>query len=372
MQKQRLTFFSKPMKFVNESDNLLGMSRQSLQEYLQAIGEKPYRAQQLIKWIHARGVIDFEHMSDISKQLRAALTEKCVITLPKIVKDHISQDGTRKWLMAVPGGSLIETVLIPEKNRATLCISSQIGCALNCTFCSTARQGYQRNLTASEIIGQLWLARSLVEQKITNVVFMGMGEPLLNFDAVKEAAAIMRDEHGYGLPRRRVTVSTSGVIPAMEKLVSEMDVALAVSLHAPNDKLRDVLVPINKKYNIKQLMAACNQYATNNKQNFVTMEYVMLRGVNDSLEHARELAKLLAPVKCKVNLIPFNPFPGAPYQCSDLGHIKRFSKILSDKRIVCTTRTTRGDDIAAACGQLAGKVLDKTKRSSTYSKKEVA
>lgn len=351
--------------------NLLGMDRASLQSFFKARGEPAYRAIQLIKWIHNRGIADFNLMTDISKALRTSLQTDCVIQPPEVKSEHVASDGTRKWLIAVPGGSSIETVFIPEKKRGTLCISSQVGCALNCTFCSTGRQGFQRNLTAAEIIGQLWVARDRLRDvadsplctKITNVVMMGMGEPLLNFEAVATALSIMRDEHGYELPRRRVTVSTSGLVPAIDRLAAECDVSLAVSLHAPMDELRDVIVPINKKYPLTELLAACKRYVASNKRYFITMEYVMLKGVNDSLAHAKKLAALLRDVPCKVNLIPFNPFPNSGYECSDEEAILDFSNLLSDNDYVCTTRKTRGDDIDAACGQLVGNVLDRTKRS---------
>lgn len=354
--------------------NLLGMDRTSLQNFFISRGEAPYRAVQILKWIHNRGIADFDLMSDISKSLRASLQTNCIIQAPEMHSEHVASDGTRKWLIAVPGGSLIETVFIPEKKRGTLCISSQVGCALNCTFCSTARQGFQRNLSTAEIIGQLWMARDRLRlvtdsplcTEITNVVMMGMGEPMLNFEAVAVALNIMRDEHGYGLPRRRVTVSTSGLVPAMDRLAAECDVSLAVSLHAPTDELRDELVPINRKYPLNELLDACRRYVSSNKRYFITMEYVMLRGVNDSIDHAKKLAKILRNVPSKVNLIPFNPFPGAPYECSELDAIHDFSNILSDNDIVCTTRKTRGQDIDAACGQLVGKVLDRTSRSQRY------
>ncbi len=354
--------------------NLLGMDRTSLQNFFIARGQPPYRAVQLLKWIHNRGIIDFDLMTDISKQMRATLQADCVIQPPAVQSEHVASDGTRKWLIVIPGGGLIETVFIPEKKRGTLCISSQVGCALNCTFCSTARQGFQRNLSAAEIIGQLWVARdrlrsvtdSPLSTKITNVVMMGMGEPLLNLDAVAVALAIMRDEHGYELPRRRVTVSSSGLVPGIDRLVVEADVSLAISLHAPNNELRDVLVPINKKYPLDQLLAACQRYVASNKRYFITMEYVMLKGVNDSIDQAKQLVKLLRAVPCKVNLIPFNPFPNSGYECSDQDTILDFSNVLSDNNIVCTTRKTRGEDIDAACGQLVGKVLDRTKRSQRY------
>ena len=354
--------------------NLLGMDRISLQNFFKSRGEPPYRAVQLIKWIHNRGITDFDLMTDMGKQLRASLQQNCVIQVPEVHSEHVASDGTRKWLIAVPGGSLIETVFIPEKKRGTLCISSQVGCALNCTFCSTARQGFQRNLSAAEIIGQLWVARDRLRTvtdsplctKITNVVMMGMGEPMLNFDAVACALSIMRDEHGYELPRRRVTVSTSGLVPAIDRLAQECDVSLALSLHAPTDELRDELVPINRKYPLKELLAACKRYVSANKRYFITMEYVMLKGVNDSLAHAKKLAALLRDVPCKINLIPFNPFPDAPYECSDEDTLLDFCNYMSDSDYVCTIRKTRGDDIDAACGQLVGKVLDRTKRSQRY------
>lgn len=358
--------------------NLLGLDRGQLQQFLLECGEKPYRAVQLLKWIYARGINDFDAMTDISKSLRIYLKNNCCIQTPDIMSEHVASDQTRKWLMAVPGGNLIETVFIPEAKRGTLCISSQVGCALNCTFCSTAQQGFNRDLSAAEIIGQVWKAKqrldtvtdSPLSTKITNVVMMGMGEPLLNFASLKPSLSIMRDEHAYQLPRRRVTVSTSGVIPGIDRLIKECDVSLALSLHAPNDQLRNQIVPLNKKYNIEALLDACRRYTSQNPRYFVTMEYVMLKGVNDSLDHARQLAKILSNVKCKVNLIPFNPFPAAIYKCSSKEHINNFSKILSTKGIVCTTRTTRGNDIDAACGQLVGKVIDRTKRSQRLVKQQ--
>lgn len=356
---------------VNIQTNLLGMDRKSLENFFIARGEQPYRAAQLLKWIHNRGIVDFDLMTDMSKKLRISLQESCVIQAPELKSEHVSADGTRKWLMAVPGGSSIETVFILEKKRGTLCISSQVGCTLNCSFCSTGKQGFQRNLSVAEIIGQLWLARDRLRTvtdsplctEITNVVMMGMGEPLLNFEAVASALSIMRDEFGYGLPRRRVTVSTSGVVPAMYRLAEECDVSMAVSLHAPTDELRDILVPINKKYPLKELLAACKHYVAANHRYFITMEYVMLKGVNDSVAHAKKLATLLNNVPCKINLIPFNPFPNSGYETSDEDTIYDFWKVLSERDYVCTTRKTRGDAIDAACGQLVGQVLDRTKRS---------
>lgn len=354
--------------------NLLGMDRTSLEDFFVARGEQPYRAVQLLKWIHNRGIVDFDLMTDMSKKLRIALQEDCVIQPPEFKSESVSADGTRKWLMAVPGGSSIETVFIPEKKRGTLCISSQVGCALNCSFCSTARQGFQRNLSAAEIIGQLWLARDRLRTvtdsplctEITNIVMMGMGEPLLNFEAVTCALSIMRDEFAYALPRRRVTVSTSGVVPAMYRLAKESDVSLAVSLHAPTDELRNLLVPINKKYPLNDLLEACREYVAENHRYFITMEYVMLKGINDSALHAKKLATLLNNVPCKINLIPFNPFPNSGYECSDEVTIQEFCRILSERDYVCTIRKTRGDAIDAACGQLVGQVLDRTKRSQRF------
>ncbi len=353
----------------NIQTNLLGMDRTSLQNFFIARGEQPYRAVQLLKWIHNRGIIDFDLMTDMSKQLRTSLQANCVIQAPELKSESVSSDGTRKWLMAVPGGSSIETVVIPEQKRGTLCISSQVG-----------RQGFQRNLSVAEIIGQLWLARDRLRTvtdsplctQITNVVMMGMGEPLLNFDAVACALSIMRDEYGYALPRRRVTVSTSGIVPAMSRLAAECDVSLAVSLHAPTDELRNILVPINKKYPLQELLAACKQYVSANHRYFITMEYVMLKGVNDSEAHAKKLTSLLSEVPCKINLIPFNPFPNSGYECSDEETIYAFARILSDRDYVCTIRKTRGDAIDAACGQLVGQVLDRTKRSKRFKDQALA
>lgn len=350
--------------------NLLGMDKPQLTEFFENIGEKPYRATQILKWIHQRKVTDFSLMTDLNKNLRSKLDKLCFITAPAIKNQHISSDGTVKWLMQLSCGNLVETVFIPEKNRGTLCVSSQIGCALNCTFCSTATQGFNRNLASFEIIGQLWQAEVALadidlgpmSRKVTNVVMMGMGEPLLNFDNLVASLRIMREENAYCLSKRRVTVSTSGVVPGIDKLKHEVDVALALSLHAPDDELRNQIVPINKKYNLKILLDSCKQYAIHHGKLKVTMEYVMLKGINDSLEQARALAKLLHNMPCKINLIPFNPFPGTKYECSAKSHIQKFQKILMDKGYVTTIRTTRGNDIDAACGQLVGNFKDKTKR----------
>lgn len=355
--------------------NLLGLDKAALADYLVTLGEKPFRAQQLLQWIHTRSFSDFSQMTNISKPLREKLSAHCIIQPPALLSEHTASDGTRKWLFQVEGGGAIETVYIPEPERATLCISSQVGCALNCRFCHTAQQGFQRNLTAAEIVGQLWYAVKVLKEEgnvkgcdraITNVVFMGMGEPLLNFDNVMIAINIMLDDLAYGLSKRRVTVSTSGVVPAIDKLASLTDVALAVSLHAPNDELRSEIVPLNKKYPIAELLAACKRYLKDDARRRITMEYVMLAGVNDQPEHARELARVLRNVPSKVNLIPFNPFMGTKYKRSDSQTISRFQEILMQAGLIATTRKTRGDDIDAACGQLAGQVNDRTQRSFKF------
>jgi 23S rRNA (adenine2503-C2)-methyltransferase len=323
-------------------------------------------------------VIDFEQMTDVAKTLREKLAQVAVIQPPEVKLEQISEDGTRKWLIDVGAGNGVETVFIPEADRGTLCVSSQVGCALECTFCSTGRQGFNRNLSVSEIIGQVWLANKALgrdpkgERVISNVVMMGMGEPLANFDNVVTALNIMLDDSAYGLSRRRVTVSTSGMVPAMDRLRDECPVALAVSLHAPNDALRDVIVPINKKYPLAELMAACQRYLEKAPRDFVTFEYVMLDGVNDTAEHAKQLLALVRDVPCKFNLIPFNPFPNSGYETSKAENIRRFRDILMQAGYVVTTRKTRGEDIDAACGQLAGKVKDKTKRQAKYMMELVA
>ena len=348
--------------------NLLEFERSGFAQFCAALGEKPFRARQLMHWIHQCGVADFDAMTDISRPLREQLKKIAVIRAPDVVRDTVAGDGTRKWLLDVGVGNAIETVFIPERNRGTLCISSQAGCALECTFCSTGRQGFNRNLTVAEIVGQLWLANERLgrgtasPRPITNVVMMGMGEPLANFDNVVAALHLMLDDDAYGLSRRRVTVSTSGLVPAIDRLRDSCPVALAVSLHAPNDALRDELVPINRKYPLRELLAACVRYLDQAPRDFVTFEYVMLAGVNDSVAQARELVKLLKSVPCKVNLIPFNPFPQSGYQQSDAAAIGRFRDVLMQAEITTTVRRTRGDDIDAACGQLAGQVQDKTRR----------
>ncbi len=348
--------------------NLLDFDQTKLAEFFLGLGEKPFRAKQLMRWMHHFGVNDFEQMTDIARPLREKLADLCKIRPPEVRDEQISEDGTRKWLIDVGAGNGVETVFIPEDERGTLCVSSQVGCALECTFCSTGRQGFNRNLSVSEIIGQLWLANKSLgrdpkgDRVLSNVVMMGMGEPLANFDNLVTALNIMLDDSAYGLSRRRVTVSTSGLVPAMDRLRDACPVALAVSLHAPNDALRDVIVPINKKYPLSELMAACRRYLEKAPRDFVTFEYVMLDGVNDGVEHARQLLQLVKDVPCKFNLIPFNPFPNSGYQTSKPESIRRFRDVLMQAGYVVTTRKTRGEDIDAACGQLAGRVLDKTRR----------
>lgn len=353
----------------NAKVNLLNLDRAGMQHFFTEIGEKPFRAQQLMQWIHQRGVTDFAQMTDLSKALRARLQQDAEITLPEVSIDQKSRDGTRKWLLHMDGvENAVECVLIPEDDRMTLCVSSQVGCTLNCSFCSTAKQGFNRNLSTAEIIGQVYLAHHALlsegrELGVTNVVMMGMGEPLLNFDAVMSALNIMCDDFGYGLSKRRVTISTAGVVPAIKKLRDSTDVSLAVSLHAPNDELREQLVPLNRKYPIRQLMDACEDYVKDHNRRRITFEYVMLKGVNDSLEHARQLVKILRRVPSKLNLIPFNPYPQAVYECSDRETIDRFRDYVLSRGIITVTRKTRGDDIDAACGQLVGRVKDKSRRS---------
>ncbi len=345
--------------------NLLDFDRHGLEGFFGGLDEKPFRARQLMQWIYQRGVTEFEPMSDLSKSLRARLSESAEVRLPEVVLDQVSGDGTRKWLIRLDSGNSIETVFIPESDRNTLCISSQVGCALDCTFCATARQGFNRNLSTGEIIGQVWMAaQALGDIRISNVVFMGMGEPLTNFDNVVAALNILVDDFAYGLSKRRVTLSTSGVIPALDRLGDVADVSLAVSLHAPSDALRNQLVPLNRKYPIADLMAACRRYlAKQPAKRRVTWEYVMLDGVNDSDEHARQLVGLIRSIPSKVNLIPFNPFPGTDYRRSPAHRIDRFREILLEAGLTAVTRRTRGDDIDAACGQLAGRVQDRSRRA---------
>ncbi|MDB6096448.1 MAG: bifunctional tRNA ((37)-C2)-methyltransferase TrmG/ribosomal large subunit [Francisellaceae bacterium] len=354
--------------------NLLDFDFSGLKDFFLNLNEKPFRAMQIFKWIYQEGVSDFDQMTNLSKSLRSYLKEHTEIVTPTIKREQISEDGTRKWLLELKGGNYIETVFIPEAKRGTLCVSSQVGCALNCTFCSTATQGFNRNLSTSEIIGQVLLAVNRLKENtdnkelITNVVMMGMGEPLLNFEALKPALSIMREDIAFGFAKRRVTVSTSGLVPNIERLSNECEVALAISLHAPNDELRNQLVPINKKYPLETLIAACKAYAKKDDRIRITMEYVMLKGVNDSLQHAKQLTHLLSSVPCKINLIPFNPFKGANYECSEPETIYQFREILIKAGFITTTRKTRGADIDAACGQLVGKIQDRTRRQERFNR----
>ncbi|HEY3596462.1 MAG TPA: 23S rRNA (adenine(2503)-C(2))-methyltransferase RlmN [Paraburkholderia sp.] len=362
--------------------NLLDLDAEGLVAYCGSLGEKPFRAKQLQRWIHQYNAADFDGMTDLAKSLREKLKGRASISMPDIASDHISADGTRKWLIDVGNGNAVETVYIPEETRGTLCVSSQAGCAVNCRFCSTGKQGFSRNLSTSEIIGQLRMAEFALrasrgvsggaaadgargegkgERVVTNVVMMGMGEPLLNYDAVVPAMRLMLDDNAYGLSRRRVTLSTSGVVPMMDRLGADLPVALAVSLHAPTDDLRDGLVPLNRKYPLRELMSACQRYLKVAPRDFITFEYCMLDGVNDSEAQARELLALTRDVPCKFNLIPFNPFPESGLIRSKQEQIKRFAHVLIDAGVVTTVRKTRGDDIDAACGQLAGAVKDRTR-----------
>jgi 23S rRNA (adenine2503-C2)-methyltransferase len=353
--------------------NLLGLDRAGLEEFFAAIGEKKFRATQVMKWIHQLAVVDFQEMNNLSKDLRNQLAESSCVQNLHVSQDQISKDGTRKWLLRLHDGNHIEAVYIPEDDRGTLCVSSQVGCALDCSFCSTGRQGFNRNLSTAEIISQVWLAAHLLEEekkpgrKITNVVMMGMGEPLLNFDNVVRAVRIMMDDFAYGLSKRRVTVSTAGVVPAMDRLGDILDMRLAVSLHASNDELRNELVPVNKKYPLKELMAACRRFIDKqNTRSRITFEYVLLDGINDQPEHARELIKLLKGIPTLMNLIPFNPFAGSGYRTSSKKAVLRFSEILHKAGMTTVVRKTRGEDIDAACGQLAGKIEDKSRRHRRF------
>jgi 23S rRNA (adenine2503-C2)-methyltransferase len=359
--------------------NLLDLDRKAMENFFVGLGEKKFRAQQVLKWIHFEGACAWDAMTNLSKPLRARLNEIAEITTPEVAYESTALDGTHKWVLRLADGNCIETIFIPETERGTLCVSSQVGCVLNCDFCSTGKQGFSRNLTTAEIISQVWIAaRSLSENNlthdraVTNVVMMGMGEPLLNFDNVVAAMNIMLDDFAYGLSKRRVTLSTAGVIPAMYKLRELSDVALAVSLHAPNDELRDVLVPLNKKYPLKELMQACDDFFKNDKRRYVTMEYVMLEGVNDTPKHAKQLIQLLKDRRAKVNLIPFNPFPMTQYKRSSDAAIIAFREHLIAAGINAITRKTRGDDIDAACGQLVGQVKDRTRRSEKHKLKHAA
>jgi len=351
--------------------NLLNFNRSALREYFLSIGEKPFRAEQLMKWIYQEGESDFNKMSNLNKQLRTKLENLCEVRAPEISNHQKATDGTIKFAIILDGGQEVESVWIPETDRATLCVSSQVGCALECTFCSTGQQGFNRNLSVSEIIGQVWrvatfigLSKDTAKRPITNVVMMGMGEPLLNLKNVVPAMDIMMDDFAFGLSKRRVTLSTSGVVPALDMLGDQIDVALAISLHAPDNTLRDELVPVNKKYPIEEFLASVRRYLAKSKANQgkVTIEYVMLNGINDSTDQAQALAEVLKDTPCKINLIPFNPYPGSPYTCSSNSRIDRFSKVLSSHGYMTVVRKTRGDDIDAACGQLVGDVVDRTKR----------
>ncbi len=330
------------------------------------MGEASFRSTQVLQWMHQFGVNDFELMTNLSKSLREKLKAQAVVQTPEILTEQLSKDGTCKWLLKLADGNAIETVFIPEDDRGTLCVSSQVGCVLNCDFCSTGKQGFNRNLTVAEIIGQVWLASR--QHKVTNVVMMGMGEPLLNFENVVKAMDIMMDDFAYGLSKRRVTLSTSGVVPMMTELAKQSSVSLAVSLHAPTDELRNVLVPVNKKYPLRELMKVCKTYFENEPRRRITFEYVMLDGVNDSPLHAKQLVELLRDIPAKINLIPFNPFPGTIYRCSSKNAMHRFWEILQNEGFTTTTRKTRGDDIDGACGQLVGQVDDRTRRQARYKK----
>ncbi len=350
--------------------NLLDLTRAQLQEFFVSLGEKAFRADQVMKWIYHFCIDDFDQMTNINKVLREKLKQLCVIEAPQIVTRQDSADGTIKFVMGLAGGQEVETVWIPEKDRRTLCVSSQVGCALDCSFCSTAQQGFNRNLSVSEIIGQVWRVSKIIgsfgdtgEKPVTNVVMMGMGEPLLNLNNVVPAMELMMEDFGFGLSKRRVTLSTSGVVPALDILRERIDVALAISLHAPNNELRNELVPVNKKYPMEEFLAASRRYVKNSKANDkVTVEYVMLEGINDSMDQAHELANALKDTPSKINLIPFNPYPGSPYKRSSNSRIDRFNKVLQEYGFTVIVRKTRGDDIDAACGQLVGDVIDRTKR----------
>lgn len=355
--------------------NLLGLDRAQMEAFFLDLGDKKFRAQQVMKWIHHQGVRDFQQMTNLGKALRDKLESVADITPPEVVEQHDSNDGTRKWAIRVNGGALVETVLIPDGDRATLCVSSQVGCSLDCKFCSTGKQGFQRDLTSAEIIGQVWLAINSYDgwqsgkgRVVTNVVMMGMGEPLLNFDNVVAAMSLMTDDLGYGLSKRKVTLSTSGVVPALDKLAEYSDVSLAISLHAPNDAIRNQIVPINKRYPIAELLASARRYidAQSDRKRVVTVEYTLLAGVNDQPEHARELRDLLRDFPCKINLIPFNDFPHSGFKRPSGNAVSRFWKVLVDAGYIVTVRTTRGDDIDAACGQLVGEVVDRTRRAERY------
>lgn len=361
--------------------NLIGLSRANLRTLFAELGEKPFRAEQILKWIHQRGVLDLDAMTDISKTLRERLKESTVISLPRVVQDFPSEDGSRKWIIEVASGSRVEMVFIPEAGRGTLCVSSQAGCSLDCSFCATGKQGFNSNLTSAEIIGQLWWANKELGEfsgsesdgggaRVSNVVMMGMGEPLLNFDNVMEAINLMMDDCAYGLSKRKVTISTSGVVPAIERLKDFTDASLAISLHAPNDELRSKIMPINRRYPIAQLLASVRSYMDNLPDRRVpVIEYTLIKGVNDHRQHARELAELLRTFPCKINLIPFNPFALSDYRRPSASAISNFRQILQQAGYTVTVRTTRADDIGAACGQLVGEVADLTRRHDRHIRK---
>ena len=354
--------------------NLLGYSLRSLEDFFKSLDEPSFRAKQLSKWIHQKGVTDFNLMTDFNKDLRSKLIEVAIIKPPKIEETHISSEGTKKYLVKLESGTMVEMVRIPEKKRTTLCISSQAGCALQCTFCATGSQGFDSNLTSSEIIGQLWLANnfSTNKRKITTVVFMGMGEPLLNYENVVESAQIMKDQNAFGLSRKRITISTSGIVPQILNLPNDIDISLAISLHAPNDDLRNEIVPINNKYPLKELISSCKTYlkSFNNKKN-ITIEYILIKEVNDSLEHAKELSMILNHLNCKINLIPFNPFDGCDYERSSDQDINAFKSFLMKKGFITTVRRTRGDLIDGACGQLVGNLNKATKGKKLINHKQI-
>lgn len=362
------------MTTATDKVNLLGLTQPQLESFFESIGEKRFRAGQVMKWIHHFGIDDFDAMSNLGKALKEKLKAAAEIRGPEIVSEDISRDGTRKWVIRVASGSCVETVYIPQNGRGTLCVSSQAGCALDCSFCSTGKQGFNSNLTAAEVIGQVWIANksfgsvpAKIDRAITNVVMMGMGEPLLNFDNVVAAMRIMMDDLGYGISKRKVTLSTSGVVPMIEELAKQIDVSLALSLHAPNDELRNELVPINRKYPLAMLLDACQRYIGQlGEKRVLTIEYTLLKDVNDLPEHALQMIELLRDVPCKINLIPFNPFPHSGYERPSKNATRRFQELLQQAGFNVTVRTTRGDDIDAACGQLVGQVMDRTRRSQRY------